>query len=38
MDTGAAAVWVKVVTSWVALLLYGWTLLAPVLLPDREWH
>jgi len=37
VDTGAAAVWVKVVTSWIALLLYGWTLLAPVVLPGREW-
>jgi preprotein translocase subunit SecG len=38
VDTGLAAVWVKVVTSWICLLLYGWTLVAPVLLPNREWN
>ncbi|KAJ2711541.1 Membrane protein tms1 [Coemansia spiralis] len=31
------AVWVKVVTSWLCLALYAWTLAAPVLLPDRDW-
>ncbi|TPX67577.1 hypothetical protein SpCBS45565_g03714 [Spizellomyces sp. 'palustris'] len=29
------AAWVKVVSSWFVLLLYVWTLVAPVLLPDR---
>lgn len=29
------AVWVKVVSSWICMLLYGWTLVGPVLLPDR---
>jgi len=37
VDTGTAAVWVKMVSSWVSLLLYVWTLLAPVCFPDREW-
>ncbi|KAJ1719544.1 Membrane protein tms1 [Coemansia erecta] len=32
-----AAVWVKIVTSWLCLALYSWTLVGPVLLPDREW-
>ncbi|KAJ1830625.1 Membrane protein tms1 [Coemansia sp. RSA 2708] len=31
------AVWVKVVTSWLCILLYSWTLVGPVVLPDREW-
>jgi hypothetical protein len=31
------AVWVKVVSSWVVLLLYGWTVVAPLALPDRSW-
>ncbi|KAJ2448495.1 Membrane protein tms1 [Coemansia sp. RSA 2336] len=31
------AVWVKVVTSWLCIALYAWTLLGPVLLPEREW-
>ncbi|PIA15326.1 TMS membrane protein/tumor differentially expressed protein [Coemansia reversa NRRL 1564] len=33
----ATAVWVKIVTSWLCVLLYSWTLLGPVVLPDREW-
>ncbi|EDO33431.1 predicted protein [Nematostella vectensis] len=31
-----ATVWVKISTSWVCLALYAWTLLAPVLMPDRD--
>ncbi|KAG0260694.1 hypothetical protein BG011_001701 [Mortierella polycephala] len=30
-----AAVWVKVVSSWICYGLYGFSLLAPVVLPDR---
>jgi hypothetical protein len=33
-----AAVWVKVVSSWLALLLYGWTLVAPLVWTEREWN
>ncbi|KII84434.1 hypothetical protein PLICRDRAFT_701975 [Plicaturopsis crispa FD-325 SS-3] len=29
------AMWIRVVSSWVCILLYSWSLLAPVLLPDR---
>lgn len=29
------AVWVKIVSSWVAVLLYGWSLIAPLILTDR---
>ncbi|CAO3659867.1 unnamed protein product [Rhizopus stolonifer] len=29
------AVWVKIVSGWICYLLYGWSLLAPVLMPDR---
>ncbi|KAM4700047.1 serine incorporator 2 [Discoglossus pictus] len=31
-----SAVWVKISSSWVGLLLYLWTLVAPVILSDRE--
>uniref|UniRef100_G3SX22 Serine incorporator 2 n=1 Tax=Loxodonta africana TaxID=9785 RepID=G3SX22_LOXAF len=30
------AVWVKVCASWAGLLLYLWTLVAPALLPNRD--
>ncbi|XP_068513973.1 serine incorporator 2 isoform X2 [Anas acuta] len=30
------AVWVKICSSWVGLLLYAWTLVAPLVLPDRD--
>ncbi|KXS20326.1 TMS membrane protein/tumor differentially expressed protein [Gonapodya prolifera JEL478] len=33
-----ASVWVRAATSWVVLGLYVWTLVAPVLLPDREFY
>lgn len=29
------SVWVKVVSSWVCIALYAWTLVGPVVLPDR---
>lgn len=29
------ASWVKIVSSWVCYLMFGWTLVAPVVLPDR---
>ncbi|XP_054159591.1 serine incorporator 3-like isoform X2 [Oppia nitens] len=30
------SMWVKIVSSWVCCLLYTWTLVAPILLPDRD--
>ncbi|SCV74546.1 BQ2448_7575 [Microbotryum intermedium] len=29
------AMWCRIVSSWVCLVLYAWSLLAPVLMPDR---
>jgi hypothetical protein len=37
VDTGMAAVWVKMVSSWFCSLLYMWTLIAPAAFPDRDW-
>ena len=30
-------VWVRMVSSWVAFALFAWTLVAPLVFPDREW-
>uniref|UniRef100_UPI00398F1D5A serine incorporator 1-like n=1 Tax=Pristiophorus japonicus TaxID=55135 RepID=UPI00398F1D5A len=32
------AVWVKIASSWVGLLLYLWTLVAPLILSDRDFN
>jgi len=37
IDSGLASVWVKVVSSWVGNLLFLWTLMGPLLFPDRDW-
>jgi hypothetical protein len=29
------AMWMRIVSSWVCMLLYIWSLLAPVFMPDR---
>ncbi|KAG7092273.1 hypothetical protein E1B28_008635 [Marasmius oreades] len=29
------AMWMRVVSSWICMLLYMWSLLAPVIMPDR---
>jgi hypothetical protein len=31
------AVWVKIISSWMVLILFGWTIVAPLILPDRSW-
>jgi len=36
VDTGYVSVWVKIVSSWCAMALYLWTLLAPVCFPNRD--
>jgi len=33
---GMTSVWMKVVSSWIAMVMYSWTLVAPILLPDRD--
>ena len=35
-DVGWASVWVKIVSQWAMSLMYLWTLLAPVVLRDRD--
>ncbi|VDM80355.1 unnamed protein product, partial [Strongylus vulgaris] len=36
LNSNMASVWVKIVSSWLCVALYGWTLVAPALFPDRE--
>jgi hypothetical protein len=32
----SASMWVKMISSWLCSGLYIWTLVAPILLPDRD--
>ncbi|KAG5866537.1 hypothetical protein JTB14_004109 [Gonioctena quinquepunctata] len=34
----AGSMWVKVISSWLCLALYSWTMMAPVFLQDREFN
>ncbi|KAK3016188.1 hypothetical protein RJ639_007028 [Escallonia herrerae] len=36
IDVGWTSVWVRICTEWVTAALYVWSLLAPLLFPDRE--
>jgi len=36
VDQGEVSVWVKIVSSWLTCLLYMWTIVAPVIFPERE--
>lgn len=33
-----ASMWVKVISSWLCILLYLWSLIAPIILKDREFN
>jgi len=35
-DLGTETMWIKIVSQWVTILLYSWTLVAPLILTDRE--
>jgi hypothetical protein len=37
VDQSMFSVWVKIISSWLTIVIYAWTLIAPVVLPDREW-
>jgi len=36
LNENMASLWVKIISSWVCILLYMWTLLAPLILKDRD--
>ncbi|KAF4358736.1 hypothetical protein CsatB_026070 [Cannabis sativa] len=38
IDVGWTTVWVRICTEWVTAGLYVWSLIAPLLLPDREFY
>ncbi|XP_047336182.1 serine incorporator 3-like isoform X1 [Impatiens glandulifera] len=38
IDVGWTSVWVKACTQWVTAALYIWTLVAPLVFPDREFY
>ena len=31
-----SAVWVKIISSWLCFVIYMWTLIAPLVLPERD--
>ena len=35
-NVGIASAWLQMGTNWLCCLLYLWTLVAPKLLPDRD--
>jgi len=35
VDQGELSVWVKIISAWLTILLYIWTLLAPFIFPNR---
>jgi hypothetical protein len=35
-DKGWISVWVKIVSQWVCVILYSWSMAAPAILKDRE--
>lgn len=38
IDVGWTSVWVRIGTEWVTAGLYMWSLIAPLILPDREFY
>lgn len=36
LNANSASMWVKITSSWLCLFLYNWTMLAPMVFPDRD--
>ncbi|XP_067123445.1 probable serine incorporator isoform X2 [Centruroides vittatus] len=36
IDNFYPPMWIKIVSSWICIILYTWTLIAPIVLPDRD--
>ncbi|TMW48761.1 hypothetical protein DOY81_006161 [Sarcophaga bullata] len=35
-NANAASMWIKIISSWLGLLIYGWSLIAPAVLTNRD--
>jgi hypothetical protein len=35
IGSSATSMWMRVISSWLCIALYAWSLIAPVLMPDR---
>ncbi|CAI9762660.1 unnamed protein product [Fraxinus pennsylvanica] len=38
IDVGWTSVWVRICTEWITAALYAWSLMAPLIFPDREFY
>lgn len=36
LDQGVASMWIKIVDSWILALAFGWSMIAPMVLKNRE--
>jgi len=36
LSANVSSVWIKIVSSWICAAIYIWTLVAPIVLPDRD--
>ncbi|XP_043486099.1 probable serine incorporator isoform X4 [Polistes fuscatus] len=36
LNSNVASMWVKIISSWLCMTLYVWSLVAPILFPNRE--
>ncbi|XP_015782088.1 serine incorporator 3 isoform X2 [Tetranychus urticae] len=36
LNQNEGSMWIKIISSWLCCLLYIWTLIAPIILPDRD--
>jgi hypothetical protein len=35
-EASKASMWVRIVSQWLVYIVYGWTMLAPICCPNRE--
>ncbi|XP_005190861.1 serine incorporator 1 isoform X1 [Musca domestica] len=37
-NANAASMWIKIISSWMGIFIYGWSLVAPAILTSREFN